>query len=200
MTTDPQSFQDYEDDVFKTVKAAGMVGCQFNPGDIVQLNSGGPKMTVTHTGKEARDISTDEIITTRAVFCVWFRDGCIFNADFHPKSIHRYSRSLAEDGKSELEANKSAPPKPQPSLVALSEGGPWITWEMHRNSPVPDYEGKRISAVKFADGHIFYAGSGWKQPQKPDPRAMAKLQNYWNDNIISNCAKYHPSWTKPQET
>lgn len=52
-----------------------MAAENFKPGDVVQLKSGGPRMTVTETG---RDIAQREM-----VYCVWF-EGKIKKEDAFP--------------------------------------------------------------------------------------------------------------------
>lgn len=60
---------------------------EFQPGDEVQLKSGGPVMTVERTGKDHR---TQDVV----VFCVWFhtegKKQILSRDSFIPATIHKY--------------------------------------------------------------------------------------------------------------
>jgi uncharacterized protein YodC (DUF2158 family) len=63
------------------------IGVEFQPGDQVQLKSGGPVMTVERTGKDQR---TQEDV----VFCVWFhfegKKQILTRDSFIPATIQKY--------------------------------------------------------------------------------------------------------------
>jgi uncharacterized protein YodC (DUF2158 family) len=52
----------------------------FKAGDVVRLKSGGPKMTVTQTGKTA-------MLGEDAVWCVWFDGQKKFSDTFAPEAL-----------------------------------------------------------------------------------------------------------------
>jgi len=51
----------------------------FKAGDVVQLKSGGPEMTVTMAGKDSYDAPT--------VWCAWFEGTIQKNATFPPEAL-----------------------------------------------------------------------------------------------------------------
>jgi uncharacterized protein YodC (DUF2158 family) len=53
----------------------------FEKGDVVQLKSGGPKMTVSNTGKDMYD--------QEKVWCVWFEKTKKFEDTFEPEILEK---------------------------------------------------------------------------------------------------------------
>jgi uncharacterized protein YodC (DUF2158 family) len=51
----------------------------FNAGDVVQLKSGGPKMTVTQTGKDS--------VGSFVVWCAWFVENKKVEDTFPPEAL-----------------------------------------------------------------------------------------------------------------
>lgn len=55
---------------------------KFNNGDVVKLNSGGPKMTVSGYGDDGR------------VVCVWFEKSKQFNGAFSEEVLKKFEEGL----------------------------------------------------------------------------------------------------------
>ncbi len=63
---------------------------QFQIGDIVQLKSGGPRMTVKDTSKFTTDAD---------VYCQWFAGSKLESGHFHPSTIVRVDEPEAQSKK-----------------------------------------------------------------------------------------------------
>ena len=55
---------------------------------------------------------------------------------------------------------------PGPIAVTLEEGGDWISWYDHATGRVPSPAGKQLHAIKFDNGYIFCAHTGWRRNPK----------------------------------
>ncbi|TZF85241.1 YodC family protein [Cognatilysobacter lacus] len=58
---------------------------KFKIGDVVQLRSGGPHMTVQNIG--------EYVVANPGVMCVWFDGSKKLEDVFHPDSLELYSRA-----------------------------------------------------------------------------------------------------------
>lgn len=62
----------------------------------------------------------------------------------------------------------------------------WIPWLEWRQRPVPDHKGKRFHAIKFADGAVLDAQSGWRPHIKPDVEVVAIDGTGWAEAAFSD--------------